>query len=69
MTNYPADMLAHLAQNCTTVCHAWRLTRRDGTVRGFTDHDMPLTVDGTVAGLTRPTRSHPISGRCRRRSI
>lgn len=30
----------------TTLCHAWRLTRADGTVMGFTDHDMPLVIGG-----------------------
>ncbi|MCO5063112.1 MAG: DUF2163 domain-containing protein [Rhizobiaceae bacterium] len=37
----------HLAGALTTVCRCWRLTRKDGTVLGFTDHDMPITVDGT----------------------
>jgi len=39
---------AHLAQAITTLCNCWRLTRGDGVVMGFTDHDMPLTVDGTL---------------------
>lgn len=46
----------HLAGTATTLCYCWRLTRRDGTVTGFTDHDRPLTVDGTLfepeAGFT-----------------
>jgi uncharacterized phage protein (TIGR02218 family) len=37
----------HLQGTATTLCYCWRLTRRDGTVMGFTDHDLPLTVDGT----------------------
>ncbi len=48
MTHYPESLRAHLARDCTTVCHAWRLTRRDGDVTGYTDHDLALTVDGTV---------------------
>lgn len=36
----------HLAGECTTLCHCWRLTRRDGAVFGFTDHDRPLVVGG-----------------------
>lgn len=48
MTDYYEDMLAHLAREVTTLCHCWRLVRRDGAVAGFTDHDRPLTVGGTV---------------------
>ncbi|MBL0371079.1 DUF2163 domain-containing protein [Rhizobium sp. KVB221] len=39
---------AHLAEDATTLCHAWRLTRRDGVVLGFTDHDHDLTFDATM---------------------
>jgi uncharacterized phage protein (TIGR02218 family) len=38
----------HLEQECTTLCHCWRVTRRDGHVYGFTDHDRPLSVDGEI---------------------
>ncbi|MBX3568761.1 MAG: DUF2163 domain-containing protein [Rhizobiaceae bacterium] len=48
MSVYPADLALHLDGEVTTVCHCWRLTRSDGTVSGFTDHDRPLTVDGTL---------------------
>lgn len=37
---------AHLAGGLTTLCHAWAVTRTDGTVFGFTDHDLPLQFDG-----------------------
>lgn len=47
MTRYPEALASHLARDVTTVCHAWRLTRRDGQVSGYTDHDMPLSFDGT----------------------
>lgn len=30
----------------TTLCRCWALTRRDGIVLGFTDHDLPLSFDG-----------------------
>ncbi|MCF3642597.1 DUF2163 domain-containing protein [Rhizobium sp. TRM95111] len=44
-----SDGLAdHLATPVTTVCHAWRVTRRDGTVLGFTEHDRDLTFAGTT---------------------
>lgn len=43
-----AALAAHLSGDATTTCHAWRVTRRDGEVLGFTDHDRDLTLDGTV---------------------
>ena len=47
---------AHLATGATTLCWCWRLTRRDGTKLGFTDHDRDLVFDGTTfeaaAGFT-----------------
>lgn len=47
MTTYPAALAAHLAGSVTTVCQCWRLTRADGIVMGFTDHDLPLEFDET----------------------
>lgn len=48
MSTYPPGLASHIGRDVTTVCHCWRLTRRDGAVSGFTDHDLPLTVDGTL---------------------
>jgi len=36
----------HLRTGITSTCRAWALTRKDGTVLGFTDHDGPLSFDG-----------------------
>lgn len=36
----------HLAGGTTTVCRAWAVTRRDGVVLGFTDHDHAFSFDG-----------------------
>jgi uncharacterized phage protein (TIGR02218 family) len=47
MRQVPEDLKAHLAGDATTLCHAWRVTRRDGTVLGFTDHDHDLTFSDT----------------------
>jgi uncharacterized phage protein (TIGR02218 family) len=41
-----AALQAHLASCATTVCRAWAVTRRDGVVLGFTDHDAPLAFEG-----------------------
>jgi uncharacterized phage protein (TIGR02218 family) len=47
MRQVPAALADHLAQEATTTCHCWRVTRRDGTVLGFTEHDHDLTFSGT----------------------
>lgn len=39
---------AHLDSGVTTLCWCWRLTRRDGAVQGFTDHDRDVTFEGTA---------------------
>lgn len=44
----PAGLAAHLEGDATTVCHCWRVTRRDGAVVGFTEHDRDLVVAGSV---------------------
>jgi uncharacterized phage protein (TIGR02218 family) len=41
-------LLAHLAQDVTTIATGWRVQRRDGQVFGWVDHDL----DVTIAGLT-----------------
>lgn len=37
-----------LATGSTTLCRCFRLTRQDGTVYGFTDHDEDVTFGGTI---------------------
>lgn len=48
MRAVPAALAAHLEGQSTTVARGWRLTRADGAVMGFTDHDAPLRFAGTV---------------------
>ena len=52
----PPGLAAHLASGATTLAWCWRLTRRDGTAQGFTDHDRDIVFDGTTfeaaAGFT-----------------
>ncbi len=45
MRAIPDDLAARLASGVTTLAHVWRLTRRDGEVFAFTDHDRPLVFD------------------------
>jgi uncharacterized phage protein (TIGR02218 family) len=46
MRTIPSGLQAHLDGEVTTLCHAWRVTRRDGAVMGFTDHDRDLSFGG-----------------------
>lgn len=48
MRNIPAALASHLDKTSTTTCHAWRLTRTDGLVLGFTEHDHDLEFGGMV---------------------
>ncbi|NDR56059.1 DUF2163 domain-containing protein [Aliiruegeria sabulilitoris] len=41
-------LYAHLAEGVTTSCRCWKVVRKDGWSRGFTDHDNDLTFNGTV---------------------
>jgi uncharacterized phage protein (TIGR02218 family) len=49
-------LYAHLEGGATTVCRCWSVTRRDGDVFGFTDHDRDLSFGGILfkasSGLT-----------------
>lgn len=48
MRTLPPELAAHLAGEATTTCHCWRVTRSDGLVLGFTDHDHDLRFAGTT---------------------
>ncbi|HBC52867.1 MAG TPA: beta tubulin [Alphaproteobacteria bacterium] len=56
MKDIDPEFAAHLSSGVTTICHCWKLTRRDGTSQGFTDHDRDLSFDGVsyaaVSGFT-----------------
>ncbi len=58
MRAVPADLQARLDSGVTTLAHLWRLTRRDGAVYGFTDHDRDLVV----AGVTYEAQSGFLAG-------
>ncbi len=48
MRELSAAFASHLRSGATTLCHCWKLTRRDNAVQGFTDHDRSITLDGVV---------------------
>ncbi len=53
MRTFSANFAARLDVGATTLCTCWRITRHDGVVQGFTDHDRDLIVDGaTYAALS-----------------
>jgi uncharacterized phage protein (TIGR02218 family) len=43
-----AAIQTKLQSGVTTLAYCWRVTRRDGTVLGFTEHDRPISYAGTV---------------------
>jgi len=45
MKTLPSGMQAHLDSGATTLCWCWKLSRTDGAVLGFTDHDVDVTFD------------------------
>lgn len=56
MKTISPGLAAHLASGATTLAWCWKLTRRDGAVLGFTEHDRDLAFGGityeAAAGFT-----------------
>ncbi|KQY27689.1 hypothetical protein ASD38_17470 [Caulobacter sp. Root487D2Y] len=48
MRAVPAELVDRLESGAAGPCHAWILTRADGMVLGFTDHDRDLVVEGVT---------------------
>ena len=48
MRTLPTGMAVAITGGATTFCRCWRLARADGFVLGFTDHDIDLSVSGTL---------------------
>jgi uncharacterized phage protein (TIGR02218 family) len=48
MRSIPSALQTKLDAGVTTLARCWKLTRRDGVVMGFTDHDRDLAVDGVT---------------------
>ncbi|MGI8526916.1 MAG: DUF2163 domain-containing protein [Pseudolabrys sp.] len=59
-----AGLSLHLAGGVTTLCHCWRVARKDGAVLGFTDHDRDLVIEGTTykaaSGFTATAIEDPL---------
>lgn len=47
MRAIPSALQDRLDSGTTTLCRCWRITRRDGVVQGFTDHDETVTLEAT----------------------
>jgi len=45
MKTISSGLAAHLAGEVTTLATCWKLTRTDGSIMGFTDHDQDIVVD------------------------
>lgn len=48
MKTISTELESHITGEVTTLALCWKLTRRDGTIMGFTDHDAPLMVEGVI---------------------
>lgn len=48
MRDMAIELAARIESGAATLCHAWVVTRADGTRLGFTDHDRDLVVDEVV---------------------
>ena len=48
MKSLPSGLQDHLDSGTTTLAWCWKITRSDGAVFGFTDHDLTLTFAGTT---------------------
>ena len=44
----PPALQARLSGGVTTLCYCWRVTRHDGTIMGFTEHDRDVVAAGTT---------------------
>jgi uncharacterized phage protein (TIGR02218 family) len=59
---FPPGLKDHLDTGATTLAWCWKVERRDGTVLGFTDHDLDLSFDGvSFAAATGFTASEVVS--------
>jgi uncharacterized phage protein (TIGR02218 family) len=48
MKSLPPGLQDHLDSGATTLCWCWKIVRRDGATAGYTDHDLPVVLDGVT---------------------
>lgn len=48
MKALPPGLQAHLDSGSTTMAFCWKVTRKDGIVQGFTEHDEDVVFDSTT---------------------
>ena len=48
MRTIPDELVTRIESGAAMLCHAWVLSRADGVVMGFTDHDRNLVLDGVI---------------------
>ncbi len=48
MRTIPPALQAKLDTGATTLARCWIVTRRDGVVQGFTDHDEDIVIDAVT---------------------
>lgn len=48
MREIEPELKARLESGVTTLCRCWRVTRADGLVQGFTDHDEAVVFEGVA---------------------
>ncbi len=48
MRTIPSALQDKLDGGVTTLAHCWLITRNDGVVQGFTDHDRDIVLDGVT---------------------
>ncbi|MCK0126709.1 DUF2163 domain-containing protein [Gelidibacter sp. F2691] len=42
------EFQTHLSEGVTSIARLWKVTRRDGSVYGFTDHDLDIQMEGVT---------------------
>lgn len=48
MRGISSQLQASIASGATTLCSCWRVTRRDGVIMGFTDHDRDINFGEAI---------------------
>ncbi|WP_150526811.1 DUF2163 domain-containing protein [Roseibium sediminis] len=48
MRQFETGFAGHIAGPATSLCWCWQVTRQDGLIFGFTDHDRALIFDGVT---------------------